>query len=85
MFVVYSKPQCPYCDQAKALLKIKGLDYREVILDVGQSKEEGKTYMPVQDFKSQYPLAKTVPQIFKGVIHIGGFNELKKHLSESEP
>lgn len=80
MFLVYSKPQCPYCDQAKALLTAKGLPYQEIILDVGQSKEEGKTYMPVQAFKEQYPLAKTVPQIFKDEVHIGGFVELKKHL-----
>jgi glutaredoxin len=27
--IVWSKDQCPYCDQAKALLKSRGIEYEE--------------------------------------------------------
>ncbi len=86
MYTVYSKPQCTFCEQAKALLKSKNLAFQEIILDVGQEKEAGKTYMPVADFKAQHPHAKTVPQIFLATptdphgTHIGGFNELRASL-----
>lgn len=84
MYTVYSKPNCTFCDQAKSLLKSKGLAYEEVVLDIGQPKEEGKNYMPVAEFKSKNPNAKTVPQIFKtteeGTVLVGGFQELRSSL-----
>ena len=33
--IVWSKNQCPYCDQAKALLKLKGIDYEERNINEG--------------------------------------------------
>ena len=33
MITVYSKNNCPFCVQAKNLLKLKGLDYQEVKID----------------------------------------------------
>ena len=38
--VVWSKPACPYCDQAKALLKMKGIEYEEKIIGDGYLKED---------------------------------------------
>ena len=40
MYTVYSKPNCTFCDQAKSLLKAKGLEFREIHFDVGQPKVE---------------------------------------------
>lgn len=84
MYTVYSKPACPYCDQAKALLTSKGLAYQELILDVGQPKVEGNTYVTKEQLLAFAPLARTVPQIFDGTELIGGFTELKRRLEWAE-
>lgn len=78
--IIYSQPNCTYCDQAKALMSSKKIVYTELILNVGQKQIEGKTYVPVQHLKDKAPNARTVPQIFDGKIHIGGFPELQKFL-----
>lgn len=78
--IIYSQPNCTYCEQAKALLKSKHIEYTELILNVGQKQEPGKTYVPLTHLKDKLPTAKTVPQIFDGKHHIGGFQELQKWL-----
>lgn len=72
--VVWSKDQCPYCDQAKNLLKMKGIEYEERNINNGWSRD---------DLLSAVPGARSVPQIFLDEQLIGGFTELKKHLTES--
>ena len=69
--VVWSKYHCPYCDQAKALLKQKGIPFEEKKIGDGYTKEE---------LLEAIPTARTVPQIFIDEQLIGGFTELKKHL-----
>ena len=69
--IVWSKYNCPYCDQAKALLTQKGIRYEERKIGDGYSKEE---------LLEAVPNARTVPQIFLDGNLIGGFTELKKHL-----
>jgi glutaredoxin 3 len=70
--IVYSKYNCPYCDQAKALLKQKGIQVEERKIGDGYSKE---------DLLEAVPNARTVPQIFIDEQLIGGFTELKAHLN----
>ena len=65
---------------AKALLKAKGLSYREVHFDVGQPKQEGEEYVNVAEFKARYPQVKTAPQIFEDTDYVGGFPELRARL-----
>ena len=77
---IYTQPNCTYCDQAKALMKSKSISYIELILNVGQKQEEGKTYVPVKHLKDRRPDAKTIPQIFDGKHYIGGFKELQNYL-----
>ena len=72
--IVWSKNQCPYCDQAKALLKLKGIEYEERNINDGWDRE---------DLLAAVPTARTVPQIFLGEEYVGGFTELKKKLTES--
>ena len=72
--IVWSKNQCPYCDQAKALLKMKGIEFEERNINEGWSRE---------DLLAAVPNARTVPQIFLGEELVGGFTELKKKLTES--
>jgi glutaredoxin 3 len=69
--IVWSKYQCPYCDQAKALLKQKGIKFEERKIGDGWTKE---------DLLEAVPTARTVPQIFINEQLIGGFTELKTHL-----
>jgi glutaredoxin len=84
MHTVYSKPDCPFCDQAKALLKQKGLPYNEVILDVGQSKLDGISYISRDDLLAKFPAARTMPQISwntdSASVAIGGYTELRERL-----
>jgi len=69
--VVWSKYHCPFCDQAKALLTQKGIEFEEKKIGDGYTKE---------DLLEAVPTARTVPQIFLDGELIGGFTELRKHL-----
>lgn len=40
MLKVYSKAQCPFCDKAKNLLKLKGIEFEEVRVDLDTSARE---------------------------------------------
>lgn len=71
--IVWSKNQCPYCDQAKNLLKMKGIEYEERNINNGWDRE---------DLLSAVPGARTVPQIFLEDKLIGGFQELKRYFEE---
>ena len=69
--IVWSKDQCPYCDQAKALLKQQGVPFEERKIGDGYTREE---------LLEAVPGARTVPQIFLDDKLIGGFTELRTHL-----
>lgn len=81
MFTVYSKPQCPYCDQAKALLELKGEDFKVIMLDVGQQRVEGQEYISRAALVEKFPSVRTVPQIIRSTEtsaqYVGGFTELR--------
>lgn len=68
---VWSKYNCPFCDQAKKLLELKGIEFEERKIGDGYTRE---------DLLEAVPTAKTVPQIFLDDKLIGGFTELKQHL-----
>ena len=72
--IVWSKYNCPYCDQAKALLTQKGIEFEEKKIGDGYTRE---------DLLEAVPTARTVPQIFLDEELIGGFTELKAKLTES--
>lgn len=69
--VVWSKDNCPFCDQAKNLLTLKGIEYEERNINRGYDRE---------DLLAAVPHARTLPQIFLDDKHIGGFSELKRQL-----
>jgi glutaredoxin 3 len=71
--IVWSKNQCPYCDQAKNLLKMKGIEFEERNVQTNWTKEQ---------LLEAVPTARTVPQIFLDEEYIGGFTELKKHFEK---
>lgn len=84
MFTVYSKPNCPYCDQAKALLERKGEPFQVIMLDVGQPKVEDQVYISRDELLEKFPTARTVPQIVRSTesasMYVGGFTELRSLL-----
>jgi glutaredoxin 3 len=64
---VYTTNYCPYCVRAKDLLKRKGASFTEI--NVEDDAERAK----------MVELAggrRTVPQIFIGDTHVGGFDDL---------
>lgn len=71
--IVWSKLNCPFCDQAKNLLKMKGIEYEERNVETTWTK---------QQLMEAVPTARTLPQIFLGDNYIGGFTELKKHFEK---
>ena len=72
--VVWSKYHCPYCDKAKALLKMRGVEFEERKIGDGYTKEE---------LLEAVPNARTVPQIFIDDQLIGGYIELEKYFKEA--
>jgi glutaredoxin 3 len=65
--LVYSTRICPYCMMAKRLLQSKGVAYDEVLVDVDPARREEMM---------QRTGRRTVPQIFIGSTHVGGYDEL---------
>ena len=72
--VVWSKYNCRFCDQAKALLTQRGIEFEERKIGDGYTKEE---------LLESVPNAKTLPQIFLNNQLIGGFTELRKYIEET--
>jgi glutaredoxin 3 len=66
--VIYTKPGCPYCTAAMALLKRKGVDFTEI---VASRDPEIKAEMVARSNG-----ASTFPQIFVGEKHIGGSDDI---------
>ncbi len=64
---IYSTPVCPYCVRAKNLLKGKDQAYTEV--DVSDDDERAKMI-------DRAAGKRTVPQIFIGETHVGGYDDL---------
>lgn len=71
MYYILTRPDCVWCDKAKELLKEKGEAFSA-------------------SFIVDHPLLvrlmlkanlKTVPQIWQGAEHIGGYTELVEHLN----
>jgi glutaredoxin 3 len=71
--IVWSKNMCPFCDQAKNLLKLKGIEFEERNVSKDWTKEQ---------LLEAVPTARTVPQVFLDDKLIGGFVELKKYFEK---
>lgn len=64
---VYSTRICPYCMLAKRLLGNKGVKYDEIMVDANDA---------LRAEMMQRSGRRTVPQIFIGDRHVGGFDDL---------
>lgn len=70
MLTVYSKNNCPFCVQAKNLLKLKDIAFEEINIE---ENPDARTFIVNEGHR-------TVPQIYKdGVLFVqGGFQGLSK-------
>jgi len=66
--VIYSTGWCPYCERARALLERKGAVFREVKVDEDPAQRAAML--------ARSGGRRSVPQIFIGERHVGGFDEL---------
>ncbi len=66
--VMYSTNWCGYCQRARNLFERKGVTVREIKLD----EEPEQRQMMLQRAGGR----RTVPQIFIGELHVGGYDEL---------
>lgn len=66
--VIYTKPGCPYCTAAKALLTKKGVDFTEIVASNDPEKK--------QEMIQKSGGRMTFPQVFVGEKHIGGSDDL---------
>ena len=67
---VYTTTYCGYCDRAKSLLKKKGVEYEEI--DV-----TGDDDLRIKLVEMSGGM-RTVPQIWVGETHVGGFDDLSE-------
>lgn len=65
---VYTKPMCPYCHRALALLNKKGVKANEISAAYDPKLRE--------EMLSRSNGHRTYPQIFIGDVHVGGCDEL---------
>lgn len=65
--VIYTTRICPYCVRAKMLLERKGVPYKDVSVENDMTLRQEIMHKSGQ---------RTVPQIWIGATHVGGFDDL---------
>ena len=68
---ILTKPGCPFCTKAKAMLADKGFEYDEIVMGTDA------TFTSLKAISGR----ETVPQIFIGGRHIGGSDDLERYFS----
>ena len=64
---MYATAVCPYCVRARQLLERKGVHFEEIRVD--RDREQRKVMI-------QRSNRTTVPQIFIGDVHVGGYDDM---------
>ena len=64
---VYGNAMCPYCGAARMLLTKKAIEFENIDITVDPQKRQ-----EMQERSGN----RSVPQIFIGTTHVGGFDEL---------
>ena len=67
---IYSTRICPYCVRAKNFFKKRDIAYEDIMVDMDQEQ------LRIMMEKSK---RQSVPQIFIGDYHVGGFDDLVEH------
>lgn len=77
---LYTKNGCPYCDRAKALLALKGVEVTEHNFQTHPEKRE-------ELFEKAAAIGivpRTAPQIWLNEEYIGGFDQLVVHYDSNK-
>ena len=74
MIEIYGKPQCPFCDRAKALCESRNLPFKYFQLGEDFTRDE---------VLEKFPGARTFPQITVHGTKIGGYDKLGTYLEET--
>ena len=77
--IVYSKPSCPSCVNAKRKLKELNVDFEEKTLGVDVTPDE---LFEIFDAKN-LPRPRTAPQIFVNDKHVGGYEALMSYIEDT--
>lgn len=72
--IIWTKTVCPYCVNAKNLLKLKGIEYEERNIEDGEWTKE--------QLLEAVPGARTVPQVFLDDKLIGTYDDLRKYFTD---
>jgi glutaredoxin 3 len=67
--LIYSTGACPYCVMARQLLQKKGVRYTEVRVDQEPARRAEMERLSRR---------RSVPQIFIGERHVGGFDDMAR-------
>ena len=67
--LIYTGPSCNFCDAAKRLLERNKLKFSEIDVSSGESIRDEM----IKKANGQ----RTIPQIFFGDQHVGGYTELR--------
>ena len=76
MYTIYATQYCSWCQRAKGLLNQHGIEYNEVNVTEDRA---------LQKEMIQRSGRQTVPQIFLGEEHIGGYDDLVRYLQQGNP
>ena len=68
--VIYSNDLCSYCNKAKSFLMRENISFDEINISQNDQLEE--------DMIKKSSGLRTVPQIFIGEKHVGGYDDLLK-------
>ena len=72
--VVWSKPQCGFCDKAKAKLDSLHVNYEVKMIG---------TDVQLEDLLEAVPGARSVPQIQINGSNLGGYTDLLKYIEDT--
>jgi len=67
--IIYTGPSCNFCDAAKRLLERNKLKFKEIDVSSGENIRDEM----IKKSNGQ----RTIPQIFFGDHHVGGYTELR--------
>ena len=80
MYKIFTKPNCIYCDKAKALLKKLNISYEEYKLSTNMTGSDSEYTVTIdQMFEMIGKQVRSMPQIMNEDTLIGGYTDLREH------
>ena len=70
--IIWTKPNCSFCSQAKSMLDEEGIEYEVRLVD--------EINWTNDDMLKMAPDELTYPQVFLGAKHVGGCDDLEAYL-----